>query len=154
MLSNEIPKCNSSYASDLAKRALQSGPVAKTLNITVFETRDSEELSYDVQAERRTCAATAFLSSGKQDVSYTMEWLDKQDHSIGVWLEIKSLGNSVQWSSEALRTSPVASAASQAPGRDRPSSSGLPDAVAGLPAVIALQRNDPAAFARFSKPLW
>jgi hypothetical protein len=29
--------------------------------------------------------------------------------------------------------------------------SGLPDAIAALPAVIALQRNDPAAFARFSK---
>jgi hypothetical protein len=28
---------------------------------------------------------------------------------------------------------------------------GLPDVVAALPAVIALQRNDPAAFARFSK---
>jgi len=29
--------------------------------------------------------------------------------------------------------------------------SGLPDSVAALPAVIALQRHDPAAFARFSK---
>jgi hypothetical protein len=65
--------------------------------------------------------------------------------------EIAALRDQLAAAEFIARRGTVASAASQAPGRDRLSPSGLPDAVAGLPAVIALQRNDPAAFARFNE---
>jgi hypothetical protein len=42
---------------------------------------------YDNSSEKRLCRATALLNSGKHDVEYTLEWINK--HEGKIWLEIK-----------------------------------------------------------------
>ena len=86
MLSNAIPKCNSTTATDLAKQALENAPLTTVVKVTVFQLQDVQELSYDDGAEKRTCHATALLNSGKREVKYTIEWADKAEKKI--WLEI------------------------------------------------------------------
>jgi hypothetical protein len=87
LLSNDIPKCDSMTAVELATQALAGAPLYKTLSISVFEIRNARELAYDPTAEKRLCGATAFLNSGKHDVQYTVEWHDKKARTI--WVEVK-----------------------------------------------------------------
>jgi hypothetical protein len=86
MLSNELPKCNSSMATGLAKQAIEGAPMAKMLSMTVFDIRDAEELRYDAIAKKRACKAMAFLNSGKQEIIYTIEWQNEAEGR--VWLQI------------------------------------------------------------------
>ena len=73
----------------IAKQALQDAPKAKALNLVVFDVIDAEEVSYDAKTQKRICAATAFLNSGKRSVRYTMEWVTKPEGARRVWLTIQ-----------------------------------------------------------------
>jgi hypothetical protein len=86
MLSDAIPKCASTTATELAKQALENAPLANVVKVTVFQIQDAQEISYDSGMGKRTCRATALLNSGKQAVKYTIEWADKSEKKI--WLEI------------------------------------------------------------------
>lgn|GEM_PF-6201354 len=90
MLSGKLPKCDSKFATDLAKQSLQGSPLAKMINISVFDIKSAQEMSYDSGSEKRTCKAVAFLNSGKRDIVYTLEWQNPGDCE-HVWLEIKDL---------------------------------------------------------------
>jgi GYF domain 2 len=86
LLSNGIPKCNSSTATDLAKQALENAPLSTVVKVSVYQIQDAQEVSYDGGTEKRTCHATALLNSGKREVKYTIEWADKAEKKI--WLEV------------------------------------------------------------------
>jgi hypothetical protein len=87
MLSNSIPKCDSITAKKMAKEALQNGPLAKMVNTRVYEIQDARQIAYDNKADKRTCQATALLNSGRHDVSYTIEWMNKDKNKY--WLEVE-----------------------------------------------------------------
>jgi GYF domain 2 len=86
MLSNAIPKCDSTTTTDLAKQALENAPLTTVVKVAVFQIQGAQEISYDAATEKRTCHATALLNSGKREVKYTIEWADKAEKKI--WLEI------------------------------------------------------------------
>ncbi len=86
MLSNAIPKCNSTTATDLAKQALENAPLTTVVKVAVYQIQDAQEISYDEATEKRACRATALLNSGKREIRYTIEWADKAEKKI--WLEI------------------------------------------------------------------
>ena len=49
MLSNAIPKCDSTTATDLAKQALENAPLANVVKVTVYQIQGAQEVSYDVR---------------------------------------------------------------------------------------------------------
>jgi hypothetical protein len=89
MLGGGIPKCNSKTATSLAKQAIEQSPLAKVINISVFEVQDATEIAYDSQLQKRTCKATAFTNSGKHDLQYSLEWADQGKGTI--WLQIDNI---------------------------------------------------------------
>lgn len=88
-LSNQVPACGSSTAKALAKQAMEGAPIAKVLNINVFDIQDARELSYEDQTKKRACTATALLNSGRHEFGYTLEWTNLAERK--VWLEIQKL---------------------------------------------------------------
>jgi hypothetical protein len=88
-MSKELPKCGSITTKDLARQALEGAPVAKVLNVKVFEILDPVQLSYDGVSDKRNCKAAALMNSGKRDITFTLEWIDKSNAK--VWLQIDAL---------------------------------------------------------------
>jgi len=90
-LTYTLPACTSATTKDLAKKALESAPLSKVLNITVYDIQDEEQITYDPINKKRSCKATAFLNSGKHDLSYTLEWANEREGT--VWLQIDDLSD-------------------------------------------------------------
>jgi hypothetical protein len=87
MLSDALPKCDSITAKTLAKQALEGGPAANIVKVSAYRIEDVEQVAYDGAPEKRTCRAKALLNSGKREILYTIEWVNKSERT--VWLEIK-----------------------------------------------------------------
>lgn len=73
-----MPACDSSTARRLLKQALETAPAAKQAGITVQKLGAFAETGFvPVTAkgsEMRLCTGDVFLSSGRQDVTFTLQW--------------------------------------------------------------------------------
>jgi hypothetical protein len=89
LMSDQLPKCSSATAKSLAKQALEGAPASKMINVTAFDIVDPVEVSFDSASEKRHCKALALLNSGRREISFSLEWINKADKS--VWLEIEDV---------------------------------------------------------------
>ena len=87
----EIPGCSGTATMNLAKEAIEGAPIAKIINITVFNVQNGREIKYDFNAKKRWCQATALMNSGKHEVQFSLEWADEKSNRI--WLQVDDLGN-------------------------------------------------------------
>ncbi|KOX45154.1 hypothetical protein ADL19_23505 [Streptomyces purpurogeneiscleroticus] len=84
-----MPACDSSTARRLLKQALETAPAAKQGGITVQKLGAFQETGFvPVTAkgtEMRLCSSDVFLSSGRQDVSFTLQWTSPAKTEL--WIE-------------------------------------------------------------------
>lgn len=73
-----MPACDSSTSRRLLKQALEGAPAAKQAGITVQKLGVFSETGFvpvtDKGTEMRLCTGDVFFSSGRQDVSFTLQW--------------------------------------------------------------------------------
>lgn len=84
-----MPACDSSTARRLLKQALEAAPAAKQGGITVQKLGAFAETGFvPVTAkgsEMRLCTGDVFLSSGRQDVAFTLQWTSPAKTEL--WIE-------------------------------------------------------------------
>lgn len=84
-----MPACDSSTARRLLKQALETAPAAKQGGITVQKLGAFAEAGFvPVTAkgtEMRLCTGDIFFSSGRQDVSFTLQWTSSAKTEL--WIE-------------------------------------------------------------------
>jgi hypothetical protein len=84
-----MPACDSSTSRRLLKQALEAAPAAKQASITVQKLGAFQETGFvPVTAkgtEMRLCSGDVFLSSGRQDVSFTLQWTSPAKTEL--WIE-------------------------------------------------------------------
>jgi hypothetical protein len=65
--------CSNSKVIDTTKEAIKNTSNA-FVHVTAFELTAVEELQYDSEHDVRKCKALAYLSIGKQEIKYSVEW--------------------------------------------------------------------------------
>jgi hypothetical protein len=83
-----VPGCSDATITKLAKGAIEQSPLNRIIHYSVYNLRDEKQVAYDADADKRTCMATAFTNSGKQELKYTVEWADKSHGQVYVWAQI------------------------------------------------------------------
>lgn len=69
-----VPLCDDARATEALHAAINNGPVAKTLHLSVVKSTDHEEIGWNPETRRRECTATVLLNStDRVPVTYLME---------------------------------------------------------------------------------
>jgi hypothetical protein len=82
-VTGDIPECDSAEARAGLKTAIESAPTSKTINLRVRDIPTPKEAGY-APGRMRSCTTQVWLSNGKRDIQYIIEWTDERQESIRV----------------------------------------------------------------------
>lgn len=90
--SYQLPQCTDYKTKDQIKTAFDGGPLAKNLNLKLFEVGDVSASTSNGGDDTIVCNATLYTSGGKLPMIVKISWIDKGK---GLWwLELHEVANS------------------------------------------------------------